>query len=255
MAHIEQGRWYNVPRQGQRGFLPTRDHYDLTGQVPPRYLQCEMPNCQDLAHPDPQYRAANTLSMCNYHARLCQRMGAPFPDDIPWADFYRIRDAAAKQLTKVNTTPVMVRALDAVERLPGRCYARAVELEEAGKPVPAYISYGMSLGQRVYAPRFIWHHVAFGILIERGLWKPQPGYPRHTDKAWLRCVHRALTKGQKAERADLGPYQASLFRKLIAADLQVVTGRTDYALREAELSGNAVLPRRDALGWFQNSLT
>lgn len=255
MANTGLGRGHNAPRKGQHGFAPTRDHYDLTGEVPPRHLQCGMPDCQDLAWQDPLYRASYGIKLCEYHTKLCTRMGAPHQDDIPWFEFYRIRDAAAKQLTKVKDTPVLVRALDAVQRLPGKCYARAVELEEAGKPVPAYISYGMSLSQRVYAPRFIWHHVAFGILIERGLWKPQSGYPRHTDKAWLRCVHRALTKAQKAERADLGPYQASLFRKLIAPDLQVITGRTDYALREAELGGNAVLPRRDALGWFQNSLT
>lgn len=255
MAYTGLGRWHNVPRPGQRGFRPTQDHYDLTGEVPPRDQQCEMQGCQDLAQQYPLYRANYGLKLCEYHTRLCTRMGAPYQDDIPWNDFYRIRDAAAKQFTKVRNTPIAVRALDAVERLPGRCYSRAAELEDAGKGVPAYLSYGLSLGQRLYPPRFIWHHVAFGILLERGIWKPQPGFPRHTDKAWLRCVHRALTKGKKGERADLGPYQASLLRKIIAPDLNVIIGRTDYALRDAEFMGRTVLPRQQALGWFQDSLT
>ena len=254
MAHTGLGRWHNVPRQGQRGFRPTRDYYDMTGEVPPRHQQCEMPDCQDLAYRDPLYRASYSVKLCEYHTRLCTRMGAPYPCDIPWAEFYSIRDAVSKQLNKVKDTLVVVRAVDAVQRLPGRCHARAAELQDAGKHIPAYLSYGAGLSQRADPLRLIGHHVAFGILLERGIWKPRPGYTRHADKAWLRCVHRALARGKKAERADIGPYQASLLRRMIAPDLRVLTGRTDYALREAALISSDVLPRREALGWFQPSL-
>lgn len=254
MAKTGLGRWHNVPKQGQRGFRPTRDYYDITGEVPERHLQCELPGCQDLAVQDPLYRANYAIKLCEYHTRLCHRMGAPFPCDIPWAEFYRIRDAVSKQLNKVKDAPVVSRAVHAVQMLPGKCYARATELEDAEMHVPAYLAYGLSLGQRVEPRRFIDHHVTFGVLLERGIWQPQPGYPRHADKAWLRCAHRALSWGKKAERADIGPYQASLLRKMIAPDLQVLTGRTDYALREAALSGSEVLTRRHALGWFQDSL-
>lgn len=255
MANTGLGRWHNAPRQGQRGFRPTRDHYDMTGEVPPRHQQCEMPDCQDLAVEDPLYRASYRIKLCEYHTRLCTRMGAPYQCDIPWSEFYSIRDAVTKQLNKVKDTPVLVRAVDAVQRLPGRCHARATELQDADKHIPAYLLYGAGLGQRADPLRFISHHVAFGILLERGLWQPRPGYTRHTDKAWLRCVHRALTRGKKAERANIGPYQASLFRKMVAPDLCTLTGRTDYALREAELISSGVLPRREALGWFQDTLT
>lgn len=255
MAHTGLGRWHNVPRPGQRGFRPTQDHYDLTGEVPPRDQQCEMPGCQDLAHQDPLYRASYALKLCEYHTRLCTRMGAPYPCDIPWPEFYRIRDSVTKQLNKVQDAPVVSRAVDAVQRLPGICYTRAAELQDADKHVPAYLSYGLSLAHRADPRRFISHHIAFSILLERGIWQPQPGYTRHTDKAWLRCVHRACMKGKKGDRAELGPYQASLLRKMIAPDLSMLTGRTDYALREAEFSGSAVLSRQQAVGWFQDSLT
>lgn len=251
MAQTGLGRWHNVPRRGQRGFRPTRDHYDMTGVVPPRHLQCELSDCQDLAYQDPIYRASYAIRLCEYHTRLCQRMGAPYPCDIQWPEFYRIRDAVRKQLNKVQDSQIVARASDAVQRLPGRCYARATELEAAGKQVPAYLSYGLSLGHRAEPRRIIEHHVAFGILLDRGMWQPQPGYTRHSDKAWLRCVHRALAKGKKAERADIGPYQASLLRRMIAPDLRILTGRTDYALRDAADQGLDVLPRAQAIGWFQ----
>ncbi|MGR3795584.1 hypothetical protein [Vannielia sp. SX4] len=255
MAKTGLGRWHNVPVPGQRGFRPTRDHYDLTGEVPPRHLQCEMHDCQDLAYQDPFIRASYAVKLCEYHTRLCHRMGAPYPCDIPWPEFYRVRDAVKLQLNKVNDAPVLARAVHAVQTLPGKCYARAAELESADKRVPAYLAYGLSLRHRVEPRRFIDHHIAFGILLERGVWTPQPGYTRHADKAWLRCVHRALSNGNKAERADIGPYQASLLRRWIATDLQLITGRTDYALREAEFDGLPVLPKARAIGWYQDSLT
>jgi hypothetical protein len=213
-----------------------------------------MPDCQDTALQDPQFRATYAIKLCEYHTRLCQRMGAPQPCDIPWPEFYRLRDAIKKQFNKVQDAPVVNRAVDAVLRLPGKCYSRAIELEEAGKNVLVYLAYGLSLGRRAEPLRLLHHHIAFGILLERGVWKPQPGYTRHADKAWLRCVHRSLSKGKKGERADFGPYQASLLRRMIAPDLQVLTGRTDYALREAEMHGKDVLPKPQALGWFQDSL-
>lgn len=255
MAKTGLGRWHNVPKPGQRGFRPTRDVFDLTGKAPPRYLQCELDGCHDLALQDTKFRANYPVKLCEYHTRLCDRMGAPYQCDIPWEDFYRIRDTVKKQLNKVKATPVVSKAVHAAENLPGKCYARAIELEERGKQPPAYIRYGLSLRNRVEPRRFIDHHVTFQILLERGLWKPQPGFPRHVDKAWLRCVHRALSRGEKAERANIGPYQASLLRRMIAPDLQRISGRTDYALREAEQAGQDVLERRKALGWFQESLT
>lgn len=254
MANTGLGRWHNVPRPGQRGFRPTRDHYDLTGQVLPRYQQCELSDCQDLAITDPVFRASYSLKLCEYHTRLCTRIGAPYPCDIPWAEFYSIRDAVLKQLNKVKDTPVLVQAVDAVERFHQRCQAGLTELQDADRHVPAHLSYGASLSQRADPLRLIGHHVAFGVMLERGIWQPRPGYTRHTDKAWLRCIHRALSRGKKAERAGLGPYRAGLLRKMIAPDLRILTGRTDYALREAELIGRDVLPRRDALGWFQDTL-
>lgn len=83
----------------------------------------------------------------------------------------------AKQLNKVNGAPVLIRAVDAVQRLPERCYARAAELQDADKHVPAYLSYSLSLGQRADPRRFIDHHVTFGILLDRGIAKPQPATP------------------------------------------------------------------------------
>lgn len=255
MANTGLGRWQNLPKPGQRGFRPTRDYYDVTGRVPPRHLRCEIDGCHDLAHQDPFIRSYYPIKMCTYHLRLCDRMGAPIQCDIPWEEFYRIRDRVHKQLNKVKASPVVTSAVQAVEKLPGKCYAVAIEREDAGKEPPAYIRYGVDLRHRVRPRRFIDHHVTFGILLERGLWKPQPGFPRHADKAWLRCVHRAISRGKKAERANIGPYQASLLRAMIAPDLQRVTGRTDYALREAEAHGKDVLTRSKALGWFQDSLT
>jgi len=254
MAKIGLGRGHNAPRPGQRGFRPTQDHYDITGQVPERHLQCELPGCHDLAWQDPLVRASYAVKLCEYHTRLCHRMGAPYPCDIPWAEFYPIRDAVRRQIGKVKDSPVVYCALHAVTQLPGKCYAKAVELEEKGKAVPVHLAYGLSLSHRVQPIRFLAHHIAFCILLERNQWTPQPGFPRHADKAWLRCVHRSLDWGKKAERAEMGPYQASLLRKLIAPDLRVCTGRTDYALREAEANGGRVLPKRDALGWFQDRI-
>ncbi|WP_333814842.1 hypothetical protein [Tabrizicola sp.] len=254
MAKTGLPRWHNVPKRGQHGFRPTRDHYDITGEVPERRLQCELRDCQDIALQGPGFRANYALKLCEYHTRLCDRMGSPHPCDIPWDEFYRLRDAVRKQLNKVKDTPVVARALHAAQNLPGKCYVRATELEDADRHVPAYLAYGLSLSHRVEPIRFITHHATFGILMERDIWTPQPGYPRHADKAWLRCVHRALSWGKKAERVDLGPYQASLLRKMIAPDLRVLEGRTDFALREAELTGNEVLSRGQALGWFQDNL-
>ncbi|MAQ44707.1 MAG: hypothetical protein CL812_02430 [Confluentimicrobium sp.] len=254
MAKTGRGRGHNVPKPGQRGFRPTEDHYDIYGTVPPRHLQCELVGCNDIALQDPFVRASYGVKLCEYHTRLCQRMGAPYPCDIPWAEAYRIRDGVRLQLNKVKAAPVVSQAVRTVQTLPGRCYAKATELEEAGKQVPAYLAYGLSLRHRAEPRRFIDHHITFGILLERGLWAPQTGYPRHADKAWLRCVHRSLSWGKKAERAEMGPYQASLLRKMIAPQLAVITGRTDYALREAEAKREAVLPKRHALGWFQESL-
>jgi hypothetical protein len=254
MAKTGLGRWHNAPKKGQRGFRPTQDHYDIHGTAPPRHLQCELQGCHDLALQEPGFRANYGVKLCEYHTRLCQRMGAPYPCDIPWDAFYPLRDAVRLQLGKVKDTPIFDRALSAVENLPGKCYAKAIEMEEDGKQIAPYLSYGLSLRHRVQPIRFIAHHVTFGILLERGLWTPQPGFPRHADKAWLRCVHRALTRGKKAERVEIGPHQASLLRKMIAADLQVCTGRTDYALRDAEANGDRVLPKRQALGWFQDRL-
>lgn len=254
MAKTGLGRWHNVPKPGQRGFRPTRDHYDVTGEVPPRHLQCELEGCHDIALQDPEFRASRPIKLCEYHARLGDRMGAPYPCDIPWEDFYRIRDAVRKQLNKVKASPVVTRAVYAVEKLPSKCYARATELEDASKQVPAYLAYGLSLRHRVEPRRFIDHHVTFSILIERELWKPQSGYPRHADKAWLRCVHRSLSWGKKAKRAEIGPYQAGLLRKMIAPDLQVIVGRTDYALREADLDGRELLTKSQAAAWFQDCL-
>lgn len=255
MAKTGKGRGHNAPKRGQRGFRPTEDHSDIHGTAPAKYLQCELEGCHDIALQDPFVRASYGVKLCEYHTRLCQRMGAPYPCDIPWTEFYRIRDAVRLQLNKVNTTSVVSQAVHAVQTLPGRCYAKAAELEEAGKQVPAYLAYGLSLRHRAETRRFIDHHVTFGILIERGIWTPKPGYLRHADKAWLRCVHRSLSWGKKAERAEMGPYQASLLRKMIAPDLQVISGRSDYALREAETAGEEVLPKRHALGWFHESLT
>jgi len=254
MAKTGLGRWHNVPKKGQRGFRPTQDHNDIHGTAPPRHLQCQMPGCHDIALQDTGYRATYAISLCEYHTRQCERMGAPYPCDIPWDEFYPIRDAVRLQLGKVKDTPIFDRALTAVENLPGKCYAKALELEEKGRAVPVHLAYGLSLSRRVQPIRFLSHHVTFGILMERGLWAPQSGFPRHADKAWLRCVHRALSRGKKAERVEMGPFQASLLRKLIAPDLQVITGRTDYALREAETNGDRVLPKRQALGWFQDRL-
>lgn len=255
MASTCQGRWHNAPRRGQRGFGPRRDHYDRTGEVPPRHLQCELPDCQDRALQDPVFRVPYGLKLCEYHARLCSRTGAPYPCDIPWTEFYSIRDAVLKQHNKLKDAPVLACALDAVGRFYRRCSIEAAELQSAGKPVPAHILYGAGLGLRAEPLRFIAHHVAFGIMLERGTWRPRPGYTRHEDKAWLRCVHRGVSRGKKAERSTLGPYRASLLRKVIAPELRVLVGRTDYALREAGSRGLDVLPKRDALGWFQPALT
>lgn len=244
----------NFPVRGQHGFRTTRDYYDHDGAVPPVSLQCEQDGCQHIALQD-HYTAAHSQKLCEYHAMLCKRYGAPFTCDIPWTEFYRLRDAAQKQLNKLIVTPVLARAVDAVQRLPGKCYARAAEIEQRSDSIPGYLEYGMSLRDRADPMRFIAHHVAFGIMQNRAIWKPAPGYPRHADKAWLRCVHRSLPKSQKGTRIGLGPYQAMRLRELIAPDLQIVTGRTDYALREAELIGKDVLPRKEALGWFQDSLT
>lgn len=255
MAKTGKGRGFNAPRPGQRGFRPTEDHYDIHGTAPANHLQCELDCCHDIALQDTFVRASYGIKLCEYHTRLCQRMGAPYPCDIPWAEFYALRNAVRKQLNRVKDTPVVHRAVAAMQNLPGKCYAKAAEMQEDGKQVPAYLRYGLSLRHRVEPRRFIDHHIAFSILLERGIWKPQPGYPRHTDKAWLRCTHRSLSWGKKAERAEMGPYQASLLRKMIAPDLQVISGRTDYALREAETAGEQVLPKRHALGWFQERLT
>lgn len=255
MANTGLGRWHNVPTRGQRGFPPHRDHYDITGEVPPRHLQCELPDCQDIANPAPWFRGTFAVKLCEYHTRLCDRTGAPQQCDIPWPEFYRIRDAAKKQISKMKDTLIVQRAFDAVYRLPGKCYSKAFDMEREGKEVHPYLRYGMSLNSRVDPWRFIAHHVAFGVLIDRGIWQPQPGFPRHADKAWLRCVHRSLTRGQKGDRTEIGPYQASLLRSMIAPDLQIITGRTDYCLREADLIGKDVLPARMARGWFQDSLT
>jgi hypothetical protein len=182
-------------------------------------------------------------------------MGAPYPCDVPWPEFYRVRNIVRKQLNRVKDAPVVTRAVHAVQNLPGKCYARAAELEAAEKSVPGYLAYGLSLRHRVEPRNFIDHHISFCILLERGLWTPQPGYTRHADKTWLRCIHRSLSWGKKAERAEIGPYHASLLRKMIAPDLQVIAGRTDYALREAEIDGRDLLPKSHAVGWFQDSLT
>lgn len=255
MSDTGRGDNRNIPRKGQRGFRPRDDYYDRTGVAPPRHLQCEVPGCYDLAWQNPMIRVSYPIKLCEYHTRQCHRIGAPQTCDIPWTEFYRIRDAVRKQLNKVRDTPVVIRAVHAAMKLPGKCHAKATEIEDAGKQVPVHLAYGISLRHRVEPRRFIDHHIAFHILMERNLWTPQTGFPRHTDKSWLRCVHRSLTRGQKEERAEMGPYQASLLRKMIATDLQIVSGRTDYALREAEMKDKEVLPKRDALGWFQDRLT
>lgn len=75
MAKTGMPRWHNVPKRGQCGFRPTRDHYDITGEVPERRLQCELPDCQDLALQGAGFRANYALKLCEYHTRLCDRMG------------------------------------------------------------------------------------------------------------------------------------------------------------------------------------
>ncbi|MEO0563836.1 MAG: hypothetical protein AAF125_17155 [Chloroflexota bacterium] len=109
--------------------------YSAQKRIPPRSQQCQLPNCINPAIQDPKYRASYSLKLCEYHTDLVIRNGAPIQDDIPWQEFYSERDAIRKQLNKVKTSPVVARALNAVESIPKRCHAKAAELEERGRTV------------------------------------------------------------------------------------------------------------------------
>jgi hypothetical protein len=254
MAKTGLGRWHNVPKKGQRGFRPTQDHYDIHGTAPPRHLQCELHGCHDLALQDPGLPSELRCEAVRVSHPALPAHGGTVSLRHPLGRLLPAPGCRAPA-TRQGEGHADLRPRPDCRREPPRQMLReGLEMEEDGKQVVPRISRTASASgtasSRSGSSRITSPSASSGA----GPLDATTGLPPARRQGMAPLRPPGADQGQESGACRDRAIQASLLRKMIAADLQVCTGRTDYALREAEANGDRVLPKRQALGWFQDRL-